>query len=515
MNREFRSMPFTSILFTRDQPPLQKEPPAYFHDLALDRIVAALTRGRDEYNLAPLFHTRLHELDAIVFRQEVMRDLEEPAIRSAVNAFSRGMRTMRQILNPSEKRYYKFEKARWFLGAAQTYCEAVDALARALPDCPLRSRGMQALQAHLGEYVASAGFRTLQSDVRARLAELDAVRYCVRIKYDAVTVRRFEGELDERAAVEATFERFRRGAVKDYRSKLSEYSWMNHIEAQILDRVARLHPETFGALENFCALHAGFRDDALCGFERDVQFYIAWLEHTDRLHQAGLPFCYPRIGVRDKAVACRATFDLALADRLVAEKTPVVTNDFVLRGAERIFVVTGPNQGGKTTFARTFGQLHHLALLGCPVPGTEAKLFLFGRLFTHFEREETIANLRGKLHDDLVRIHEILRQADAQSIVVINEIFASTTLDDALYLAERVMRRLSALDALGVVVTFLDELAAFDAKTVSMASTVNPDILAERTFKVLRKPADGLAYALAIAEKHRVGYRQLRERIPA
>jgi DNA mismatch repair protein MutS len=191
----------------------------------------------------------------------------------------------------------------------------------------------------------------------------------------------------------------------------------------------------------------------------------------------------------------------------------VVTNDFCLTDRERVFVVTGPNQGGKTTFARTFGQLHHLASVGCPVPGRAARVPLFDRLFTHFEREENLAKMTGKLEDDLVRIGEILRAANEDSIVILNEIFASTTLHDARFLGTKLLTKVLQLDARCVYVTFVDELASLGDQVVSLMSTIVPDNPVERTFKVVRKPADGLAYALALAEKHGLSPEQLGERL--
>jgi DNA mismatch repair ATPase MutS len=507
-------MALLSVLRNNDDRPSDPvTQPDCFPDLHLDQIVDAMTRPRQEYNLKPLFWSPLRAAETIRYRQDVMRDLEQDTLMDHINVFAERMRTVRRYLALVEKLDVGYHRKGWILEAALVYCDAVTALARHLAATPLRSRGLMAFQAFLERYVQSTAFHSLTLEGQQVKRALAEVTYCLIIESGKFKVKRYEGEADYSREVEKTFEKFKQSDVQRYLVQFPERAGMSHIEAKILEFVARLYPEPFAALDRFCTTHAQFLDETIRTFDREIQFYVAYLEFIADLKRQGLPFCYPEVSATCKDIYVRDGFDLALAHARRYDGKAIVRNDFCLTGSERVLVVTGPNQGGKTTFARMFGQLHYLASLGCPVPGREARLCLFDHLFTHFEREEDIRNLRGKLEDDLVRVHNALARGTADSIFILNEIFASTTLQDAVFLSKEIMARLMDLDALGVWVTFLDELAALSEKTVSMVAMVDREDPTRRTFRIVRRPADGLAYALSQAQKHGLTYQQLKERI--
>ncbi|MBL7260072.1 MutS-related protein [Paractinoplanes lichenicola] len=480
--------------------PADAPEPGYFPDLQLDQLVDAVVAGRERHNLRPAFRVRLEDPAGIERRQAVFADLAGEPLR----AFCDGLARYERQIEAATRVRHPRQAQRWRLNALASYADVIDAAAAVLDDAPLSSAGLREWREWLHRYRADPSFAEMAAGARALVAELEGLQYTLSISGDSIVASPFAEQEDLNAGTLATFERFDTGQVTPHEFDLRGGAEMNDLHAAILDLVVKLFPEVFDRVAAFVDRYADVRHPVIAVVERELQFASAWLDFTAPVRQAGLPFCTPEI--RPRGLDVTATYDVLLANALIADGRRPVTNDVTLGGDESLLVITGPNQGGKTTFARTVGQLYHLAALGVPVPGRSVALHAPDAILTHFDRGDRAGDLQSRLEEEATRMAAMLPAVSDRSVVILNEMFSSTTFVDARTMSTDVLRAVLDAGAVGVCVTFIDELSNLDPRVVSLVAGA---------FKVTRGRADGAAHALALATKYGLTQDQLRARIEA
>jgi DNA mismatch repair protein MutS len=198
----------------------------------------------------------------------------------------------------------------------------------------------------------------------------------------------------------------------------------------------------------------------------------------------------------------------------------VIANDARFDDQGRIFVLTGPNRGGKTTYTRAVGQALVLAQAGLPVPATTARLSPVDAIYTLFPAAEQAQIGMGRLDEEAAELAAIFRKATAQSLVLLNEPLGSTSPREALLIARDVLGGLRILGTRALLVTHLHELAhdaaalndavAGDSRIACLvAGAVESDGEAERTYRITPGTPDGRSYAVDIALAHGLELRQI------
>lgn len=506
---------FHSVLFWQDTPLPGVDDatePECFHDLNLDQLVRQICTGHAMAQLEPFFWTTLPDIESVRYRQQAMQEIGRPDVIAIMRRFANGIALMRQHQALQQEVAFVLQRQRCLLDAAATYCASTQRLAHDLAGVELRSPALSGMAEYLQTYVASAEFTRLASDVTRTLDALDSITYLLHVRANRITVRKYNNEPDLGHAVAMLFARFRDSGSPDDPVLYRDSHGFSHIDAEVLAKVADLFPREFGLLTTFAEDHSAYVNTVVARLGRELEFVLACLEFKDRILAQGLPLCYPDL-VDDHSLLAEDCYDLALAATKPPGDQPIVRNTLRMDEPERFVVITGPNHGGKTTLARAFGQLYYLAALGCPVPAADAHIPLIDRVFTHFERQEDPGSQRGKLQDDLVRMRAMLQTATERSLIVLNEVFSSTSTDDAVLLAERTLDRMLEKGCVGVCVTFLDELASYDERVASMVAEVDPTDPSVRTYKITRRPADGKAYATSIARKYRLSADDIKQRV--
>lgn len=188
----------------------------------------------------------------------------------------------------------------------------------------------------------------------------------------------------------------------------------------------------------------------------EVGFYVGCLNLSERLAERETTTCIPEIapaGAPD--LTARGLYDLGLALRT---DDLLVPNDIAARGRSLV-VITGANQGGKSTFLRSIGLAQLMAQAGAFVAAESLRTDLRDGLFTHFKREEDTEMKSGKLDEELARMSEIADALRPTGMVLFNESFAATDEQEGSEIARQVTEALLSAGIKVFHVTHMYELA--------------------------------------------------------
>ena len=145
-------------------------------------------------------------------------------------------------------------------------------------------------------------------------------------------------------------------------------------------------------------------------------------------------------------------------------------NDCVLEGDARVWLVTGPNMGGKSTFLRQNALIAVLAQAGCFVPAVEATIGLVDRLYSRVGASDSLAEGRSTFMVEMVETAAILNGATAKSLLLLDEVGRGTATWDGLALAWAILEAIhDRIGARALFASHYHELAALKGRLSGLA----------------------------------------------
>ncbi len=226
----------------------------------------------------------------------------------------------------------------------------------------------------------------------------------------------------------------------------------------------------------------------------ELAFYLGCLNLRERLDGKGGPTCFPEpLAAGGPALTARGIYDVCLALHLDGR---VVGNDVDADGRSLV-MITGANQGGKSTLLRGLGLAQLMMQSGMFVGAHAFRANVCNGVFTHYKREEDAAMEGGKLDEELRRMSGIADRITPGSILLCNESFASTNEREGSEIARQVVRAMLDKRVKVLFVTHMYDLAhSLHAQQLDTALFLRAERQADgrRTFKLVEREPQPTSY---------------------
>lgn len=232
-------------------------------------------------------------------------------------------------------------------------------------------------------------------------------------------------------------------------------------------------------------------------------FYLSAVQMVQQIKRLGMGWCYPEVCDR-RDLEFEELKEVVMG---IEQRVNVIGNTCSLPDKD-LLIVTGANQGGKSTFLRSIGIAQVMMQCGLPVTAKSFKSGIFPRIFVHFTRREDSEMNSGRLDEELNRMNGIVEHIGDGSLILLNESFATTTEKEGSVIAYDIIR---ALKEAGVRILTVTHLLSF-AKRVYEESKDRPEAGVEflsaerlpdgrRTYRMIRGEPELTSFGLDLYDQ--------------
>ncbi len=478
-----------------------------YEDLNLVQIIDYLA-AKCGSKVRKLFGSMPADAEEEAYRRDVYKDVKKKPVFDAFIKFIDRLTALEDLKKKTEKVLYDLQMSMWGIRMVDAYCGAYAELAHDLKQAEPESEGLQVFLKIVEDILATEEFKKGIEHTGAILKEIRETHFIITYEKDRISIAL--GEVPGDGDYEKWASSVDGAEISLLENPTAEEIPINELEKTCLGVLREKKPKLFAAIRRSEESLEKYERPLLKRFEEEILYYLSYRMMQLEMEEAGFRFTTPRTDNK-KQMQAAGLYDLALALLALKDGRKIVANDFYYGEGERFFVLTGPNQGGKTTFARSLGQLVFLTKMGFDVPAQAANVPFLPGLLTHFSVEESVETGRGKLMEELVRLAPMMQEYRKGSYVVINELFTTAANYDAQIMGKRVLDHFIGLGCTGIYVTHLKELT--DEKTGVVALQAMLDENGIQTFEIRRGVSPDIACSQNQVNKYRLTYEQLKERL--
>lgn len=488
-------------------------------DIALHELINYMSNDSNEQAILRdiMFKIPLNPSD-MIYRQEIVRDfIDNGKLYASVKESIDAIKVL-DYYSGSSKRMRSNDSSLTSLledlRELKVYVEVVEKLYASLTENDIHSEGLKALRSELEKTVNDENFKNVKPDIEKLHDDLSNARGAI----IGVTLTS-DLDIDQVTAIEITDYKPRStysiadvAVVAIASTPFKKYKKTDPLLNSMAPYLKKHLSKHYGEIKRLIQKHSKYDSRMLTQLYNGLVFYLCAANLWNKLNRQGYTLTYPKIDPATH-LNIKGLYNIRLA--IKAQKN-IVKNDFVFSDKEKMFILTGPNRGGKTILEQGIGFVSIMSSLGMFVTADSCTGLPFSNILSHFPIDENLTINYGRLGEEAVRIKEIVKKADDNTLILFNETFSTTSAADALYLSKDLLHILKEKGSSVIFNTHIHELASDipemnswngESNIISLVMEIKDN---KNTFKVKRSEPDTSSYAKNIAEKYGITYEQMK-----